>query len=55
MSYQDIAWTRQSTGAPVVTDRKNAIKYFRYDSDQWVSYDDEETLRWKVDFANSQG
>ncbi|KAL8366129.1 hypothetical protein RB595_004752 [Gaeumannomyces hyphopodioides] len=55
MSYQDIAWVRQSSGATVVTDRENAIKYFRYDDDQWVSYDDEETLKWKVEFANSQG
>lgn len=55
MSYQDIAQVRKSSGAPVVTDKENAIKYFRYDDDQWVSFDDEETLKWKVEFANSQG
>jgi chitinase len=55
MSYQDIAWVLKSSGATVVTDKENAIKYFRYDDDQWVSYDDEETLKWKVEFANSQG
>ncbi|KAH8895448.1 glycoside hydrolase [Thozetella sp. PMI_491] len=55
MSYQDIAWKRESSGAPVVTDKENTIKYFRYNDDQWVSFDDEETIRWKVDFANSQG
>ncbi|KAH7304437.1 hypothetical protein B0I35DRAFT_495191, partial [Stachybotrys elegans] len=54
MSYQDIAEVRKSN-PPVVTDRENAIKYFRYDDDQWVSYDDEETLKWKVEFANSKG
>lgn len=55
MSYQDIAWVRESVNPSVVTDRENAIKYFRYDDNQWVSFDDEETLRWKVEFANSQG
>ena len=55
MSYQDIARVRKSSGATVVTDKANAIKYFRYDKDQWVSFDDEETLKWKVEFANSQG
>ncbi len=55
MSYQDIVAMRELSGAPVTTDSDNAIKYFRYRDDQWVSFDDEETLRWKVQFANSQG
>jgi chitinase len=55
MSYQDIAWVRKSSGANVITDRENAIKYFRYDDNQWVSFDDEQTLQWKVEFANEQG
>lgn len=55
MSYQDIARIRKKSQAPVVTDKKDTIKYFRYDDDQWVSFDDEETIQWKVDFANKQG
>ncbi|KLU89887.1 hypothetical protein MAPG_08856 [Magnaporthiopsis poae ATCC 64411] len=55
MSYQDIAQIRESSKPPVVTDKENAIKYFRYDETQWVSFDDEETLKWKVEFANSVG
>ena len=55
MSYQDVVEVRKSNKPPVKTDRENAIKYFRYNKDQWVSYDDEETLKWKVEFANSQG
>jgi hypothetical protein len=31
---------------------KDAIKYITWDSDQWVSYDDDETLRMKRDYAN---
>ncbi len=37
MSYQDIAWVRQSSGAPVTTDQDNAIKYFRYHDNQCMS------------------
>jgi chitinase len=55
MSYQDIDRVLGSSGATVVTDKKDAVKYFRYDDDQWISYDDEETIKWKVEFANSQG
>jgi chitinase len=32
--------------------KKDAIKYITWDSDQWVSYDDEETLKMKRDYAN---
>lgn len=31
---------------------KDAIKYITWDSDQWVSYDDDETLRMKKEYAN---
>ncbi|KAF2994459.1 hypothetical protein E8E14_002478 [Neopestalotiopsis sp. 37M] len=30
-----------------------AVKYMTWDSDQWVSYDDDETLALKKDYANS--
>jgi chitinase len=32
--------------------KKDAIKYLTWDSDQWVSYDDEETLKMKREYAN---
>lgn len=41
---------------PMVThDRDAASKYFTYGKDQWVSFDDAETLKQKVDYANSVG
>lgn len=30
-----------------------AVKIAVYDGDQWVAYDDTETLKMKLDFANS--
>lgn len=33
--------------------KKDAVKYLTWNSDQWVSYDDEETLKMKREYANS--
>ncbi|RDB24966.1 Chitotriosidase-1 [Hypsizygus marmoreus] len=40
-------------GATVTTDEAAAVKMVVYDTDQWVSYDDEETFKLKIDYANS--
>jgi chitinase len=32
--------------------KEDAIKYMVWNTDQWVSYDDEETLKMKLDYAN---
>ena len=34
-------------------DKDAAVKQAVFDSNQWVSYDDSETLKLKVDYANS--
>ena len=36
-------------------DETDAVKYFTFDSNQWVSYDDAETFKQKTDWANSVG
>ncbi|KAI1774392.1 hypothetical protein F4818DRAFT_442540 [Hypoxylon cercidicola] len=36
-------------------DKTAAVKYMTFDNDQWVSYDDKETMKQKVDWANSVG
>jgi hypothetical protein len=36
-------------------DKAAQTKYLAFDEDQWVSYDDAETLQKKVDYANEQG
>lgn len=38
-----------------VLDKTAAVKYMSWDTDQWVSYDDADTLKMKVDFANKLG
>ncbi|KAL4739524.1 glycoside hydrolase superfamily [Aspergillus similis] len=38
-----------------VHDKDDAVKYFIFDDDQWISYDDETTFKQKVDWANSVG
>lgn len=38
-----------------VHDEAAAVKYFKYNHDQWVSYDDEATFKQKIDWANSEG
>ena len=40
-------------GATVTEDVTAAVKMVVYDTNQWVSYDDEETLKLKVDYANA--
>lgn len=39
----------------VIHDQDAAVKYFSWDSNQWISYDDMDTFKQKVDWANSIG
>lgn len=41
-------------GATVTFDQAAAVKIVTWDTDQWVSWDDEETLKIKVDYANQR-
>ncbi|KAF2003755.1 glycoside hydrolase family 18 protein [Amniculicola lignicola CBS 123094] len=36
-------------------DKEAAVKYITWDNDQWVSYDDEDTFKAKINFANKLG
>ncbi|ORY68394.1 glycoside hydrolase superfamily [Pseudomassariella vexata] len=36
----------------ITLDEKAAVKIATWDTDQWISYDDEATLKMKVDYAN---
>ena len=42
-----------ASGATVTMDDKAAVKLVVYNTNQWVSYDDAETLGMKVDYANA--
>lgn len=41
-------------GATVTLDQKAAIMIVTWDTNQWVSYDNAETFKMKIDFANSR-
>jgi hypothetical protein len=43
-----------ANGATVTTDKAAAVKIVTYNSDQWVSYDDQDTLKLKMDYANGK-
>ncbi|KAM3079706.1 hypothetical protein ACMFMG_006117 [Clarireedia jacksonii] len=36
-------------------DKKAGVKWINWNQDQWVSYDDAETFKQKIEFANNQG
>ena len=36
-------------------DKTAGVKWITWDSDQWVSYDDADTFKLKMDFANKLG
>ncbi|KFA48851.1 hypothetical protein S40293_01490, partial [Stachybotrys chartarum IBT 40293] len=36
-------------------DETAAVKYFSWDDDQWISFDDQDTFQQKVDWANEMG
>jgi len=40
-------------GATVTLDSAAAVKIVTWDNDQWVSYDDAETMATKIKYANS--
>ncbi|KAK4186062.1 hypothetical protein QBC35DRAFT_453660 [Podospora australis] len=46
--------TRQS-GVQVKWDKTAAVKYISYQGNQWISFDDADTFKQKVDWANSIG
>jgi chitinase len=43
-----------SKGRQPTLDKEATVKILTFDNDQWVAYDDEDTLQMKADFARSQ-
>ncbi|KAL4958708.1 uncharacterized protein BDV14DRAFT_194358 [Aspergillus stella-maris] len=39
----------------VVHDKEAAVKYFTWNTDQWIAYDDRDTFKQKLEWANSVG
>ncbi|KAK5011402.1 hypothetical protein LTR28_003418 [Elasticomyces elasticus] len=53
--YEIMSVLQKNTGITPTWDKTAAVKYFTFSTDQWVSYDDADTLKQKVDWANSVG
>ncbi|KAK7923665.1 hypothetical protein PG985_007736 [Apiospora marii] len=54
LSFQEISELVDKNIKPV-RDDKAAAMYVAFDQDQWVSYDNVQTIKEKVDFANKNG
>ena len=55
LSYKEITEIIDQKKLKPVYDKESAVKYVVWDQDQWVSYDDEDTFKQKIDFANKLG
>ena len=55
MYYEIMALMRQHPELKPVYDKTAAVKYLVFNKDQWVSYDDAEALKQKVQWANKVG
>ena len=50
---QDIL--KKNPNIKVIHDKESAVKYFTFDTNQWISYDDKDTFKQKVEWANDMG
>ncbi|KAK7955358.1 glycosyl hydrolases family 18-domain-containing protein [Apiospora saccharicola] len=55
LSYREIVDIVEKHKLKPYYDKKNQVKWIVWNNDQWISYDDEETIEAKVKFANEQG
>ncbi|KAL8694715.1 MAG: hypothetical protein Q9224_003515, partial [Gallowayella concinna] len=55
LSYKEITQIIDQKKLTPYYDKENAVKYIVWNQDQWVSYDDEVTIKQKIDFANKLG
>lgn len=55
MHYEIQALLEQNPDLESVHDKDAAVKYLVFDNDQWVSYDDAQTFKQKVDWADEVG
>ncbi|KAI0806563.1 carbohydrate-binding module family 18 [Xylaria sp. FL0064] len=55
LSYKEISDIRSQYNLVTVDDNVAKVDYFTYDKNQWVSYDDVDTLKAKIDYANKNG
>ncbi|KAH8899991.1 glycoside hydrolase [Thozetella sp. PMI_491] len=54
LDYEEISNLILTNSLTPVWDKTAGVKWITWDSNQWVSYDDKDTFKQKVDFANSR-
>ncbi|KAH8900782.1 hypothetical protein GQ53DRAFT_863476 [Thozetella sp. PMI_491] len=52
LSYAEIASVLRSENPTITFDVENAVKIATWGNDQWIGYDDPESLKMKVDYAS---
>ncbi|TDZ15172.1 Endochitinase [Colletotrichum orbiculare MAFF 240422] len=55
LAYREIEDIIKKHNLKPYYDKEHQIKYIVWNQNQWVSYDDPETIEAKIDFANEQG
>lgn len=55
LSYDEIESTIEIYDLTSVYDKTAGVKYLAWDQDQWVSFDDAETFKQKIDYADKNG
>ncbi|KAK7910554.1 hypothetical protein PG985_013035 [Apiospora marii] len=55
LAYREIVDIVEKHKLKPYYDKKNQVKWIVWNNDQWISYDDEETIAAKVKFASEQG
>ncbi|WPH03961.1 glycoside hydrolase, protein [Acrodontium crateriforme] len=55
LSYREITDIIKKNGIEPYHDKENAVKYMTYNQDNWISFDDDETFKQKIDWANGVG
>ncbi|GKT97446.1 hypothetical protein Ct61P_15296 [Colletotrichum tofieldiae] len=55
LAYREIVDVIEQHKLKPYYDEEHQVKYIVWNQNQWISYDDEETIAAKIEFANSQG
>ncbi|TFK66092.1 hypothetical protein BDN72DRAFT_162975 [Pluteus cervinus] len=55
LSYKEISEIIEQENLSPYHDKEAAVKYITWNSDQWVSYDDQDTFQQKIKYANKLG
>lgn len=46
---------QKNPGIKLIHDKEAAVKYMTWDKDQWISFDDADTFKQKVEWADNLG